>query len=55
MSQSGQNVDEACARDALADFDVAEIVSAANGGDPPADLIAALVPCLDVTDTSTGG
>jgi hypothetical protein len=53
MSQSGQNVDEDCAKDALADFDVAEIVSATNGGDPPADLIAALVPCLDVTDTTT--
>jgi hypothetical protein len=55
MAQSGQNVDEDCAKDALADFDVAEIVTATNGGDPPADLIAALVPCLDLTDTTTGG
>ncbi len=54
MSESGQPVDEDCARDALEDFDVAEIVSATTGGDPPADLIAALVPCLDLTGT-TGG
>jgi hypothetical protein len=55
MSESGEDVDEDCARDALADFDVAEIVSATNGGEPPADLIAALVPCLDLTGTTTGG
>jgi hypothetical protein len=54
MSESGETVDEDCARDALEDFDVAEIVGAARGGDAPADLIAALVPCLDLTDT-TGG
>lgn len=54
MSESGETVDEDCARDALEDFDVAEIVGATTGGDPPADLIAALVPCLDLTGT-TGG
>jgi hypothetical protein len=55
MSESGEDIDEDCARDALADFDVAEIVSATNGSEPPADLITALVPCLDITGTTTGG
>jgi hypothetical protein len=54
MSESGETVDEDCARDAVEDFDVAEIVGATTSGEPPADLIAALVPCLDLTGT-TGG
>lgn len=48
IAESGQDVDEACARDALGDFDVAEIVTATQGGDPPTELIQALVPCFDL-------
>jgi hypothetical protein len=54
MTESGETVDEVCARDALEDFDVAEIVGATTSGEPPADLIAALVPCLDLTGTTDG-
>lgn len=47
MNESGQSFDEACLRDELADFDVAELVAASQGGDPPADLVDALSTCLD--------
>ena len=40
-------VDENCAREALADFDVAEILrTAGEDSEPPAGFIEALEPCL---------
>jgi hypothetical protein len=47
MNQSGQSFDEACLRDQLAGVNVAELVAASQGGDPPADLVDALSTCLD--------
>jgi hypothetical protein len=42
-----ENIDADCAREALGEFDMRELMqSAAADGDPPAELIQALVPCL---------
>jgi hypothetical protein len=48
INESGQEIDEDCARAELADEDVAEVVAAIQGGDMPPDLVAALVECIDV-------
>lgn len=47
MGQSGQDFDEDCIREQLAKFDVAELVTASQGGQPPADVIAAMMECID--------
>jgi hypothetical protein len=46
MSEGGAPLDEDCARTALEDVDVKEIIASAGGGDVPADLVTALTPCL---------
>ena len=46
----GEAIDEGCARDKLKDVDIAELVASSEGGDPPADVIAAIAECID-----TGG
>jgi len=46
MSQSGQEFDEDCVREQLENFDVAELVTESQGGEPPADVIAAMTECL---------
>lgn len=50
MSASGQAFDEECAREELANFDIAEVVEASQGAEPPADIISAMMKCVD-----TGG
>lgn len=50
LQQSGQSFDEACLRENLADIDVAEFAAASVGDEPPAELVAATMECLD-----TGG
>ncbi len=41
-------VDEDCARDALGEIDIAEIIASAQpGSEPPADLVEALIPCFE--------
>lgn len=47
MAQSGEDFDEACAREQLADFDIAELV-ATGDETPPTDLIQAMVQCIDI-------
>jgi len=47
MTESGQAIDEDCAREKLADYDVSELVAASQGGDAPADLISAMLECVD--------
>jgi hypothetical protein len=47
MSDGGEQFDEDCAREQLADVDVQAIIaSAGDGEDVPAELIAALTPCF---------
>ena len=46
MSQSGQEFDEDCVREQLENFDVAELVTASQGGEPPADVVAAMTECI---------
>ncbi len=48
MSESGQEIDEGCARDALQDVDIPELVAATESGDMPSDVVAALVECVDL-------
>ena len=47
MSESGTPLDEDCARTALQQVDVKEIItSAGSGDDVPPELVTALTPCL---------
>lgn len=47
MSESGEDFDEACVRERLEDFDIAELV--AEGGEaPPTDLVQAMIECIDL-------
>ena len=47
MSEGGAPLDEDCARAALQDIDVKEIIaSAGSGDDVPPELVTALTPCL---------
>jgi len=48
INESGQEIDEDCARDVLEGVDIPELVAATQGGDLPSDLVAALVECADV-------
>jgi hypothetical protein len=48
MNESGEAFDEDCAREKLEGLDVAALAAASEGGDPPADLIAALMECMDL-------
>ena len=50
MAGSGEAFDEDCARDKLQDVDIAELIASSEGGDPPADVIAAIAECVE-----TGG
>jgi len=45
LAGSGQVFDEDCVREKLEEFDVADIVAASQGAEPPADVVAALVAC----------
>jgi len=45
MTESGQEVDEACVRENLQDFDLAEIAAT---GEPTSDMIGALIECFDL-------
>lgn len=47
MSESGQEIDEDCARDKLEDVDIPELVAATENGDMPSDLVAQLIECVD--------
>lgn len=46
MGESGQEFDEDCIREQLENFDIAELVTASQGGEPPADVIAAMTECI---------
>ena len=47
LVDSGVPVDEDCARDELANFDVQELLATAGAGDDlPPELVTALTPCL---------
>jgi len=50
MTESGQEIDEDCAREKLRDVDIPELVSATENGDMPSDLVAALTECVDLGD-----
>jgi hypothetical protein len=50
MNESGQAFDEDCAREQLEGLDVADLAAASEGGNPPEELVAALMECVD-----TGG
>ena len=50
MNESGETFDEDCAREKLEGLDVADLAAATQGGDPPEELISALIECVD-----TGG
>jgi hypothetical protein len=50
MNESGEAFDEDCAREQLEGLDVADLAAASEGGDPPEELITALMECVD-----TGG
>jgi len=45
MTEGGQEVDEACVRENLQDFDLAEIAAT---GEPSDDMIGALIECFDL-------
>jgi len=45
LTEGGQEVDEACVRENLRDFDLAEL---AASGEPSSDMIGALVECFDL-------
>ena len=48
MAESGQDFDEACVREGLEDFDMAEIaVASAESGDIPEGLLSSLIDCFD--------
>jgi hypothetical protein len=48
MAESGQDFDEACVREGLEEFDMAEIaVAGAEGGDIPEGLLSSLIDCFD--------
>ncbi|HYN32103.1 MAG TPA: hypothetical protein VES40_05720 [Ilumatobacteraceae bacterium] len=47
MAGSGAAFDEDCAREKLQDIDIAELVASSDGGDPPADVIAAIAECTE--------
>lgn len=42
---AGSGIDEDCARDKLQDVDLADLVASSEGGDPPADVVAAITEC----------
>jgi hypothetical protein len=44
---AGSGIDEDCARDKLADVDIADLVASSEGGDPPADVVAAITECAE--------
>lgn len=47
MNESGQNFDEDCVREQMQGVDIAELVQASqNGGQPPADIVAAMTECI---------
>lgn len=48
MSQGGQEFDEDCVRDKLSEFDIAEVVAASDSGSPPAELVTAMMGCMDL-------
>jgi hypothetical protein len=48
ISESGQAFDEDCAREKLEGLDVSDLAAASQGGDPPEELIAALMECADI-------
>lgn len=48
LNQSGQNFDEDCAREKVAELDMAELVAATQGGAPPSEVIVALMECMDL-------
>lgn len=50
METSGDAFDESCVRDALEDFDIAEITAAVQDGETPAELVAALAPCMELSE-----
>jgi hypothetical protein len=41
-----EGIDEDCAREALAEFDIRELITSASADEPPAALVQALVPCF---------
>lgn len=48
MEESGQDFDEACVREGLEDFDMAEIAAAgAEGGEIPEGLLSSLIDCFE--------
>jgi hypothetical protein len=47
MNESGETFDEDCAREKLEGLDVASLAAASGGGDPPEELISALIECVD--------
>lgn len=55
MNESGENFDEECVRDQLADFDIREVLAATESDEPPADLVAAIIPCIAGDTTTTEG
>ena len=48
MNESGQAFDEACARERLEDFDIAALVAAGEGAEPPDDLIQVMIDCIEI-------
>jgi len=48
MNESGEAFDEACARERLEDFDIAALVAAGEGAEPPDDLIRAMIDCIEI-------
>lgn len=48
LNESGQNFDEDCVRENLADIDMAELATAMGDGDAPPEFTAALMKCVDV-------
>ena len=48
MNESGQAFDEACARERLDDFDIAALVAAGEGAEPPDDLIQVMIDCIEI-------
>lgn len=50
MGQSGQAFDEDCVREKLNGIDIAEALTASEGGSPPADLVATMMECFEFGD-----
>lgn len=46
LAESGQQFDEACAREQIEEFGVTELVASADQDGPPAELVQALMECV---------